>query len=299
MELVIMAAGLGSRFGGLKQIEPIDKNGNFLIDYSIYDAIKCGFNKVVFIIKQENLNTFKGTIGKRIEKHIKTEYIFQELNTQSDIKIPNTRTKPLGTAHAVLSAKNSINSNFAVINADDYYGYDAISKIAAFLKTNTNKNKYALIGYNAKNTIFGNNPVKRGVCKCKLGKLKNITESLITQEDDRLFATPLLSDGSIKKEIPKDTIVSMNLFGFSKSFMNYLECEFNKFLNENKHNLETCEFFLPTVVSNLISENKIDVEIVSTSSTWLGITFKEDKEHVTKHLSSLIQKNIYPENLWQ
>ena len=293
-----MAAGLGSRFGGLKQIEPVDSNGNFIIDYSIYDAIRCGFNKVVFIIKRENLEVFRNTIGKRIEKYVETEYVFQDLKTGKNIEVPETRKKPLGTGHAVLSAKSVVNSNFAVINADDYYGYDAISKIAEFLKNNKNETKYALVGYGASNTIIGSEPAKRGVCKCENNNLKSITESLITPENDKLFATALQSENAEKLEIEKNTIVSMNLFGFTKSFMNHLDEAFENFLIQNKGNLETSEFFLPTVVSNLIAENKATVDVLKTSSTWLGITYKEDKDKVVNHLKSLAKRGTYPTNLW-
>lgn len=298
MELVIMAAGLGSRFGGLKQIEPIDKNGNFIIDYSIYDAIRCGFEKVIFIIKRENLELFKSTIGNRIQKHIKVEYVFQDTKTNRSIEVPNGRIKPLGTGHAVLSAKDAISSNFAVINADDYYGYDAMSKVADFLKSNTNENNYALVGYEALNTIIGVEPAKRGVCVCENGELKSITESLVAPENGKLFATALQLEDAKKVEIANNTTVSMNLFGFTKTFMTNLENAFDEFLIKNKSNLETCEFFLPTVVSDLIKSNTATTKVLNTTSTWFGITYKEDKEKVSAYLESLVTQGIYPENLW-
>ena len=223
MELVVMAAGMGSRFGGLKQIEPIDEDGNFIIDYSIYDAIKCGFDKIIFIIKKENYDIFKNTIGKRIENIIKTEYVFQE-----NPKSSKNRTKPFGTGHAVLSAKNKINSNFAVINADDFYGYDAISKIAEFLRQNKQENKYALVGYHAINTISKNNSVKRGICEIKNNHLVEITESLIEKENNNLFATSI-ENNKCKQIIQDDQIVSMNLFGFTPKFLDLLNDEFDKF----------------------------------------------------------------------
>lgn len=300
MELVIMAAGMGSRFGGLKQIEPIDKNGNFIIDYSIYDAIRCGFEKVIFIIKKENYEIFKNTVGKRIEKQIKTEYVFQEndISNYSNSKLPENRTKPLGTGHAVLAAKPVITSNFAVINADDYYGYDAMQQIAEFLKTNTNKNYYSLVCYKLKNTLSNGDSVKRGICNCEDGVLKSITESLVETENGKLFATPILDKQPIKKEITGDEIVSVNIFGFTYEFLNHLESRFVTFLNENKDNLETCEYFLPTVVSNLILENIASVKVIETSSSWHGITYKEDKQKVENYLKSQVDCGIYPDKLW-
>ena len=297
MELVILAAGMGSRFGGLKQLEPIDDNGNFIIDYSIFDAIRVGFEKVVFIVKKENLELFKNTIGKRIEKHIKTEYVFQENISNNNIEIPKSRTKPLGTGHAVLSAKDAISSNFAVINADDYYGIDAFEQISKFLKSNNNENRYALVGYPAINTMSGEDAVKRGVCDIIDGNLKTITESSIAKENKKLIATPLQSDIS-SYEIKNDQLVSMNMFGFSKEFLNHLENAFDSFLIENQSNLDTAEFFLPTVVSNLITQNKAEVSVLNTTSVWQGITYKQDKEKVSAFLKDLTNKGYYPKNLW-
>lgn len=298
MELVIMAAGMGSRFGGLKQIEPIDKDGNFIIDYSIFDAIRCGFDKVVFIIKKDIFETFKNTVGKRIEKYIKTEYAFQELETNSEIKIPATRTKPLGTAHAIYSAINNITSNFAVINADDYYGFDAINKVAEFLKNDATTNKYALVGYHAENTINGESAVKRGVCFENNGNLEKIIESSIESKNGKLIATPL--DTNIPSfELKNNQVVSMNLFGFSKDFTSHLNDAFEKFLNDNKSNLNCAEFFLPSVVSDLIESKTAQTKIISTTSKWHGITYKQDKDKVVDFIENLKQQGIYPEHLWK
>ena len=297
MELVIMAAGIGSRFGGLKQIEPIDEDGNFIIDYSIFDAIRCGFDKVVFIIKKEIYETFRNTIGKRIEKYIKTEYAFQELETNKEIKIPATRTKPLGTGHAIYSAIDKITSNFAVINADDYYGYDAISKVANFLKENETQNQYALVGYHAENTISGEASVKRGVCFTDGDNLKKIIESSIEPKNEKLIATPL--EGNLSAfEIENNQVVSMNLFGFAEDFKNKLNSAFENFLEDNKTNLETAEFFLPSVVSNLIETGVVQTKVISTTSVWHGITYREDKEKVVDFIKNLKQQGVYPEHLW-
>lgn len=299
MELVIMAAGLGSRFGGLKQLEPVDSHGNFIIDYSIYDAIRVGFKKVIFIIKKENLEIFKNTIGNRIAKHIEIEYVFQENKTNNKIELPSSRIKPLGTGHAVLSAKPVVSSNFAVINADDYYGIDAFEKLAEFLKANNNESKYCLVGYSAINTMSGEGSVKRGVCKIENDSLKQITESSIFFEDDKLMAQPLQNESLAKYEIDKNETVSMNMFGFTKSFMNHLEIAFEKFLTENQSKLETAEFFLPTVVSDLINENKASSTVLKTTSTWHGITYREDKQKVCDFIYTLKNQGLYPENLWQ
>lgn len=300
MELVIMAAGMGSRYGGLKQLDPIDDNGNFIIDYSIFDAIRCGFDKVVFIIKEENYELFRETVGKRVEKRIKTAYVFQNTNNiPSEYVIPEERTKPFGTGHAVLCAKDEISDNFAVINADDFYGYDAFKSASEFLKNNTNQNNFALVGYKANNTFCGAKSVKRGVCGVKNNKLESIIESSLSKEDNgEIIATPI--DGSDIKpfKIENDKIVSMNLFGFTPKFINYLEEYFYKFLDKNKADLSKCEYFLPTVVTNLIVENKVSVDVIDTDALWFGMTYKEDKELVKESILGEVKKGLYPSNLW-
>lgn len=301
MELVIMAAGMGSRFGGLKQIEPVDSNGNFIIDYSIYDAIRCGFDKVVFIIKEENFNLFRSTVGSRVEKLIKTEYVFQNnKNIPSKYEVPKTRTKPFGTGQAVLCAKPLITSGFAVINADDFYGYDAFKVVSEFLKTNKNEDKYSIVGFRAINTFGNSGSVKRGVCACDGKTLKTITESKIDKlEDGSLSASAIDGSDPTPKIIEPNTIVSMNMFGFSKTFADHLESYFAEFLEENKNNLDSCEYFLPTVVSKLIESNKASVEVLDTTAKWYGITYKEDLQEVVSAIKNLIVEGIYPENLWK
>lgn len=228
MTLVIMAAGMGSRYGGLKQIESVGPNGEFIIDYSIYDAIQAGFTKVVFIIKEENYEIFRSTIGKRIENYIKVEYVFQN-NDNVSISIPKDRTKPLGTAHAVLCCKNVINENFAIINADDFYGRDAYFKISNFIKNNKINNEFAVIGYNILETITDNGSVKRGICNIKNNYLVSLDESIISRDGDKLFAKTLLGNNEI--HVDKNTIISMNMFGFTPKIFDLLEDGFKDFLN--------------------------------------------------------------------
>lgn len=301
MELVIMAAGMGSRFGGLKQIEPVDSNGNFIIDYSIYDAIRCGFNKVIFIIKEENFNLFRSTVGSRVEKLIKTEYVFQNnKNIPSKYEVPETRTKPFGTGHAVLCAKPAITSGFAVINADDFYGYDAFRVLSEFLKNNNNEDTYSIVGFRAVNTFGNSGSVKRGVCASDGKTLKTITESKIDKlEDGSLSATAIDGSDPTPKIIAPNTIVSMNMFGFSKTFAQHLESYFVEFLEENKNNLDSCEYFLPTVVSKLIESNKASVDVLDTSAKWYGITYKEDLQEVISAIKDFVANGVYPANLWE
>lgn len=298
MDLVIMAAGIGSRFGGLKQLEPVDKNKNFIVDYSIFDAIKAGFNHVIFIIKKEYFEDFKNTIGNRIEKYVDVDYVFQDnQNIPINYNISHERLKPFGTGHAILCAKNYIRSDFAVINADDFYGNDAYKVAANFLRTNTNPKIYALITYQASNTLSKHGSVKRGICKCENGYLKNIIESSIEENNNNLIATAL----EIQKvtKISKTTPVSMNLFAFSKQFLKHLDSLFLEFLEQNKTNLLTCEFFLPTAVSELINRNLIKVKTLSTNAKWYGITYKSDLEVVKNAISQMVKNNDYPNNLWK
>ncbi len=299
MELVIMAAGLGSRFGGLKQLEPIDDDGNFIIDYSIFDAIRCGFNKIIFIIKKENLEIFRETIGKRIESHIETEYVFQDnSNIPSIYNIPQDRVKPFGTGHALLCAKNAVSSNFAIINADDFYGYDAFNALATFLKTSVSANHYCLIGYRVDNTISGTGSVNRGVCKNNNDVLTDIIESKISSENNLLIAKPISLE-NVEYQISGDTLVSMNMFGFSQSVLDGLSAQFDLFLESNKNDLSKCEFFLPTVISNMIKHKEASVSLIKTSAKWYGITYREDKEKIIKAISEMKKAKIYPLNLWQ
>ncbi len=297
MTLVILAAGMGSRFGGLKQIEPVGKNGEFIIDYSIYDAIKCGFTKVVFIIKEENYEIFRETVGKRVEDKIKVEYVFQKNdNVPAGINIPITRVKPLGTAHAILCCKDVVNEPFAIINADDFYGFDAYKVISEFLRENNSSNCYAMAGYYVGNTITENGAVKRGICRSNGDYLTELVESSVERNGSRIIATPL--DGRAPFEVPSSCLVSMNLFAFKPEIFDYLEERFKSFLEENKDLLDTCEYLIPTVVFEQIKKGKVTCKILKTDAVWHGMTYKEDKNELTSAIDEMIKDNIYPEKLW-
>lgn len=301
MELVILAAGMGSRFGGLKQIEPMDAYGNFIIDYSIYDAIEAGFDSVTFIIKKEMLEDFKNTIGKRIEKRINVKYAFQELSDiPSNYIVPDTRIKPWGTAHAIRSIRNVVDDHFVIINADDYYGKDSF-KVAAKYLSNLSKHdtgKYANVVYEASNTLTDNGSVKRGVCLANKDMFltEMIESSIIKNDQNKIIATPLEKKESF--EILPNQPVSMNMFIFTKDILIHLDKNFEKFLEENKNNLEKSEFLIPDVVSELIKENKASVKLIPTTSRWYGVTYLKDKESVVKALEEMVLNSLYKEGLW-
>ncbi len=298
MTLVIMAAGMGSRFGGLKQIEPIDEYGNFIIDYSIYDAIKVGFTKVIFIIKKENYDIFRETVGNRVSKYIEVEYVFQELDFLPDgYTVPDGRVKPWGTGHAILCCKDVVKENFAIINADDFYGRDAYRIIADFLKNNHDLSKYAMAGYMVKNTLTENGAVKRGVCQAKDGYLTELVESSIEIKDDKFVATAL-EDGS-EFTVSGDDLVSMNMFGFTPKLFKYLESEFPKFLDSHKNNIEKCEYLIPSLVFEQIEKGEATVQVLKTNAIWQGVTYREDKDKVVREIKNLVLKGEYPEGLWK
>lgn len=298
MELVIMAAGMGSRFGGLKQIEPVGDNGEFIIDYSIYDAIRCGFDKVVFVIKEENYNIFRETVGKRVEDKIRVEYVFQNnKNVPSDINLPKDRIKPLGTAHAILCCKDVVKDDFAIINADDFYGYDAFKVISEFLKNNKNPNEYAMAGYLTANTLTENGAVKRGICRNSGNHLTGLIESSIEKVGDKIIATPL--DGNESFEVDANTLVSMNMFAFKTQIFYYLEKRFRSFLLENKESLDKCEYLIPVVVFEQIKNGDASCEILKTTAVWHGMTYREDKDDLVNAIKKLTDNGDYPRPLWK
>ena len=300
LTLVILAAGMGSRFGGLKQIAPLGPNGEFIIDYSVYDAIKAGFNKIVFLIKEENYDLFKETIGSRVEPHINVEYCFQKNdNLPAGYEIPETRVKPLGTAHAILCCKDKVHEPFMMINADDFYGRDAFMKAAEFLKNTTEDipHQYGMVGYQVKNTMTENGAVKRGACKVENGYLTELIESSIETGNGKIIASPL--NGSEPFEVSENDTVSMNMLLFTPSIFKYIEDNFKDFLDKNKENMEKCEYLIPDILFKAIDENYATAKVLETTATWYGVTYKEDADYVKDSLAKLVQTGEYPNNLWE
>ena len=300
LTLVILAAGMGSRFGGLKQIEPVGPNGEFIIDYSIYDAKKAGFNKIVFVIKKENYEIFKETIGKRVEEKIEVAYAFQELdNLPNGYELPNERIKPWGTAHAILSAKDYVDGNFAIINADDFYGYESFEILANYLNNLTVdfKEHFCMIGYKVANTLTENGSVKRGVCEEIEGYLSKIVESKVEKKDGQIVVSPLNGDDSFI--VDENTLVSMNMFGFTHNIFDYIENHFPEFLEENKEDNLTCEYLIPDIVFDMIKKDMADVKVLKTNARWYGITYKEDKNEIVSAIQNMINDDIYPNYLWK
>ncbi len=297
LTLLVMAAGMGSRFGGLKQIEPMGPNGEFLIDYSVYDAIKAGFKKIVFIIKEENYDLFKETIGKRVEDKINTSYVFQDMMSLPEgCTVVEDREKPWGTAHAIWCARDAIDGSFAIVNADDFYGYDAYRVMANFLDSKSD-NEYSLVGYKVENTLTENGAVKRGVCEVENGYLTSLIESNVRKENGEIIVTPL--DGRDAFVIEEDTLVSMNMLGFDPSIFKYINDTFKEFQDKNKDNLLKCEYLIPDVLERATLEGVSKTRVLSTTAVWEGVTYKEDKEPVQKRIRKRIENGEYPSNLWE
>ncbi|MCR5791428.1 MAG: nucleotidyltransferase [Lachnospiraceae bacterium] len=303
--LVILAAGMGSRYGGLKQIDPVDDKGHKIIDFSVYDAVKAGFRKVVFIIKRENLQDFKEAVGDAVERFIEVAYVFQDTAMLPEgYTVPAGREKPWGTAHAVLCAQEEIDAPFAVINADDFYGRDAFEKIHAFLMRpevgkDSGKYLFAMVGYALKNTLTENGYVSRGICEVSPdGELSDIVERT---KIERVKGEPAYTeDGSHYIPVSEDAVVSMNIWGFTEDYFPEAKRFFRDFLeNEAKANPLKAEFFLPTVVDRLIRENKASVTVLKTDARWFGVTYKEDKPFVTDSVRKLKEAGVYPEILWE
>lgn len=282
--LVVMAAGMGSRFGGLKQMEPVGPNGEAILDFSVYDAKKAGFDKVVFVIKKSIEEDFKRIVGSRIEKEIDVSYVLQETdNLPEGYTCPEGREKPWGTGHAILCCKDVVKTPFAVINADDFYGQSAYKHIFNGLK----ENDMCMVGYLLKNTVTEHGYVSRGVCKTEDGKLVSITETTKIYGDCKAEAP----DGSMIQLSP-DTVVSMNLWGFTPDIFTYLETEFREFLDKNIDSPKA-EFYLPSVVDTLITNGTKEVRVFVADEKWYGVTYKEDKETVVKAVNKMIAEGKY------
>ena len=301
--LVIMAAGMGSRYGGLKQIDPVDSWGNIIIDYSIFDAIEAGFKKIIFIIKKENEPHFRDGIGKRVGGRAEVKFVYQELtNLPEGFSVPEGRVKPFGTAHAVLCCKDVIDGPFAVINSDDYYGKSAFRQIYSYLSQveDDEKYHYVMVGYRLGNTLTENGHVSRGCCVTdENGNLISVTERTMIEKRDNGAA---YSDdkGESWTDISPETVVSMNMWGFGNSFLKELENRFSGFLTENLPvNPLKCEYFLPFVVTELLKEEKADVKVLKSEDKWYGVTYHEDKESVVEALASMRKNGLYPEKVWE
>ncbi len=294
--LVIMAAGIGSRFGGgIKQLAPVGPNGEIIMDYSIHDAIAAGFNKVVFIIRRDLEKDFKEIIGNRIEKLVKVEYAFQEKeNLPGGFTTPEERTKPWGTGHAILSCKGIVKEPFLVINADDYYGKEAFVKIHDYLvSSDAQNNPYAfcMAGFILKNTLSDNGGVTRGVCKVNADNmLVDVTETSDIEKDGAGAKTPA-------GPIDANSYVSMNMWGLSPEFIDGLEEKFIEFLSNVKEGDYKCEFLLPAIIDDMIKSGKATVKVLPTNDKWFGVTYKEDAPVVIASIKKLVEDGVYPEKL--
>ena len=296
--LVVMAAGMGSRFGGIKQLEPVGPSGEIIMDYSAYAAKKAGFSKIIFIIRKDLEEDFVKIVGNRVAEQINVEYVFQELTDLPEgFSVPEGRIKPWGTGQAILSVKDAIHEPFAVVNADDYYGEEGFKKIHDFLISQTESSeKYniSMVGFQLGNTLSENGSVTRGVCKVNAEhKLVDILEtSGIHREKGKIVSD---IEG---QELTDETPVSMNMWGFMPDFLNELEDRFVEFLSQIKGNEMKAEFLLPMIVGDLINENKAEVTVLSSKDKWFGVTYKEDKEYVVKSFEDLVKQGVYPEKLF-
>ena len=298
--LLVLAAGMGSRYGGLKQMDPMGPNGETVLDYSVYDAIRAGFGRVVFIIREDFAEAFKSGVGARFADRIQVDYAFQKLDDLPDgFAIPEGRTKPWGTAHAVRSARNLVRESFAVINADDFYGSDAYVRAAEFLaspRSESDKAHYAMVGYPLVNTLSDHGDVNRGICtRTESGLLSSVEEYVkIEREADGVVRGTSL-DGS-RREVCENSPVSMNFWAFTHCFFDHLEVEFTAFM-KNSGTMEKSENYIPTVVDALIRSSTADCAVLSTTSHWFGVTYPEDKPHVVASIMKLISSGDYPSPL--
>lgn len=298
--LVVMAAGMGSRYGGLKQIDPIGSQGEIIMDFSIYDAIQAGFKKVVFIIKKENENDFREAIGDRLSGIIQVEYVYQQLDKLPEgYSVPEGRIKPWGTGHAILCCKEVITGPFAVINADDYYGREAFKLVYDYLKNNQDNEKYryTMVGYILENTLTDHGHVARGICVADEGYLTNIQERTHIEKKEGIVQ---FLEGETWTPVDAHSIVSMNLWGFTPSMFTELESRFTAFLDDAlANNPLKAEYFLPNVAGDLIAEDKATVRVLESKDKWYGVTYKEDKPVVVAAIQNLKDQGLYPQNLWE
>ena len=301
--LVIMAAGMGSRYGGLKQIDPVDEQGHIIIDFSLYDAMRAGFERAIFIIKKENEQAFKEVIGDRVSKHMEVKFVFQDLkDVPEGFEIPEGRVKPWGTAHAIYSCRDVIDAPFAVINADDYYGVEAFKVIYDYLVSHSDdeKYRYAMVGYRLGNTLTEFGSVARGVCvTSEDGYLLGVDEktNIIKTETGAAFSE---DGGETYTEISPDTPVSMNMWGFYPSIIKEFGIALDDFFaNKVALNPLKSECFIPIEVDNLLKKDKATVKVLSSKDKWFGVTYKEDKPFVQASVKALKENGVYPEKLWE
>ena len=296
--LVIMAAGMGSRFGGLKQIEPVDSQGHIIIDFSLFDAWRAGFRDLVFIIKPEMEESFREVIGTRMEKYFSITYVHQIIDKlPAGYAVPEGRVKPWGTGHAVLCCKNVVNGPFTVINADDFYGPSAFSAIYDYLANNEDASQYAMVGYRVRNTVTENGSVARGVCEVENGLLTGVTErtKIFKNGEDAKYT----EDGETFVELPGDTIVSMNFWGFTPKMLTELDARFAAFLDGAlKTNPLNGEYFLPSVVNDQLKAGTASVHVLPCEETWYGVTYREDLASVTEAIVNMKKQGVYSKSLW-
>lgn len=299
--LIVLAAGIGSRYGGLKQVDPIGPHGEMIIDYSIYDALQAGFGKVVFVINRKIEEIFRQRVGQQIEAQCETVYVFQDLHDlPAGFQVPSNRSKPWGTGHAALCGKEMVDTPFAVINGDDFYGRSSFQVLGDYLAQAQDRDgiyDYCMVGFTIQNTLSDHGYVSRGVCSVdQQGNLIEVHER--THIEPSGAGGKYTEDGEHWVQIPAGTLVSMNMWGFTLSFMSELKARFPQFLIANADNLEKVEFFLPLPVNQLLAEQKATVRVLPTQERWFGVTYQQDKVQVIQAIRDLIDQHVYPAKLW-